>query len=97
MHHIQGFACDRFLLKQARWYLKAAEGGYVRAMYNVSLCYSSGEGLVHSNQLARKWMKRAADRGHTKAQFEHGLALFSVCNMSTPFLLYLKEICAQSR
>lgn len=47
-------------------------------MYNISLCYSFGEGLAHSRQLARKWMKRAADRGHSKAQFEHGVALFSV-------------------
>ncbi|RVX04334.1 F-box protein [Vitis vinifera] len=62
---------------RARWYLKAAEGGYVRAMYNVSLCYSYGEGLVHSHRQARRWMKRAADRGHSKAQFEHGLGLFS--------------------
>lgn len=63
---------------QARWYMKAAEGGYVRAMYNVALCYSFGEGLVRSHQLGRKWMKRAADRGHAKAQVEHGRALFSV-------------------
>ena len=52
----------------------------MRAMYNTSLCYSLGEGLVQSHRQARKWMKRAADRGHTKAQFEHGLGLFSVCN-----------------
>lgn len=52
----------------------------MRAMYNTSLCYSMGEGLVPNHRLARKWMKRAADRGHCKAQFEHGLGLFSVCN-----------------
>lgn len=67
-----------FFLEQAKWYMKAAEGGYVRAMYNISLCFSFGEGLTRNHQLARKWMKRAADRGHSKAQFEHGLALFSV-------------------
>ena len=64
---------------QARWYLKAAEGGYVRAMYRVALCYSVGEGLAQSHRQARKWMKRAADSGHTKAQYELGVALFSVC------------------
>lgn len=58
--------------------MKAAEGGYVRAMYNVALCYSFGEGFVRSHRQGRKWMKRAADCGHTKAQVEHGLALFSV-------------------
>ncbi|XP_031286164.1 F-box protein At1g70590-like [Pistacia vera] len=65
------------LQQAARWYLKAAEGGYLRAMYNTSLCYSAGKGLPLSHRQARKWMKRAADRGHRKAQFEHGLALFS--------------------
>lgn len=59
--------------------MKAAEGGYVRAMYNVSLCYKFEEGLARSHRQARKWMKRAADRGHSKAQYEHGLTLFSVC------------------
>ncbi|KAK6160229.1 hypothetical protein DH2020_003610 [Rehmannia glutinosa] len=61
----------------AHWYQRAAKGGYVRAMYNTSLCYSLGEGLWQSHSLARKWMKRAADCGHSKAQFEHGLNLFS--------------------
>ncbi|CAH8371116.1 unnamed protein product [Eruca vesicaria subsp. sativa] len=35
-----------------KWYIKAAEGGYVRAMYNVSLCYSVGEGLPQNRKLA---------------------------------------------
>lgn len=75
---------------QARWYLRAAEHGYVRAMYNVSLCYKYGEGLVQSHHEARKWMKMAADRGHSKAQYEHGLALFSVCTIPCSlFFLFL--------
>lgn len=76
-------------MEQAKWYLKAAEGGYVRAMYNISLCYSSGEGVTHNRQLARKWMKRAADHGHSKAQFEHGLSLFSVSNQSIMICAFL--------
>lgn len=76
---------------QAKWYLKAASGGYVRAMYNVALCYSVGEGLSVNRQQARKWMKRAADRGHSKAQFEHGRGLFSVCRISI-YHYYLKII-----
>lgn len=78
---MQNFYFDNFPLNQARWYLQAAEGGYLRAMYNVSLCYSVGEGLPLNHRQARKWMKRAADRGHSKAQFEHGLGLFSVNNL----------------
>ncbi|XP_062026330.1 F-box protein At1g70590-like [Rosa rugosa] len=52
----------------AGWCLRAAEGGYVRAMYNVSMCYKYGEGLVQCDHQARKWMKLAADCGHSKAQ-----------------------------
>ncbi|KAG5125008.1 hypothetical protein JHK82_031745 [Glycine max] len=58
----------------AKWYMKVAEGGYVYAMFNISLCFSFGEGLTRNHQLARKWMKRAADRGHSKAQFEDMLS-----------------------
>lgn len=50
----------------------------MRAMYNTALCYLYGEGLEQSRRLARKWMKRAADCGHSKALLEHGLHLFSV-------------------
>ncbi|KAH1226001.1 F-box protein [Glycine max] len=63
-----------FFLEQAKWYMKVAEGGYVYAMFNISLCFSFGEGLTRNHQLARKWMKRAADRGHSKAQFEDMLS-----------------------
>ncbi|KAL6577912.1 hypothetical protein OROMI_010240 [Orobanche minor] len=72
---------EKVFNKRARWYLMAAEGGYVRAMYNTSLCYLMGEGLNQSHKLARKWMKKAADHGHSKAQFEHGLVLFSEGDM----------------
>lgn len=58
-------------------------------MYNTSLCYLMGEGLGQSHRLARKWMKRAADHGHGKAQFEHGLGLFSVCNTNLIFKMLL--------
>lgn len=77
---IHKLSCDLIISPfwQTKWYLKAAEGGYVRAMYNISLCYSVGEGLPQNRKLARRWMKRAADHGHSKAQFEHGLTLFSV-------------------
>lgn len=50
----------------------------MRAMYNTSLCYSTGEGLAQNLRRAREWMKRAAKGGHGKAQFEHGLQLYSV-------------------
>jgi TPR repeat protein len=47
-------------------------------MYNLALCYRSGEGTVQNYREARHWMKCAAMAGHRKAQFEHGLTLFAV-------------------
>lgn len=57
----------------------------MRAMYNTALCYLYGEGLEQSRRLARKWMKRAADCGHSKALLEHGLHLFSVSIIHTAY------------
>jgi TPR repeat protein len=48
---------------QAKWYLRAAEGGNVRAMYNISLCYSYGEGLAQDPVRAKRWLQLAADCG----------------------------------
>nr|GEW58797.1 hypothetical protein [Tanacetum cinerariifolium] len=37
-----------------------------------------GRGFLQNHRQSRKWMKLAADHGHRKAQFEHGLTLFSL-------------------
>jgi len=63
---------------QAKWYLRAAEGGNVRAMYNVSLCYCLGEGFTQDHVRAKKWLQLAADCGHKKALYECGLKLCAV-------------------
>lgn len=60
---------------QAKWYLRAAEGGNVRAMYNVSLCYGFGEGFTQDPVRAKKWLQLAADCGHRKALYESGIKL----------------------
>jgi len=68
------------LLMQAKWYLRAAEGGNVRAMYNISLCYSYGEGLAQDPVHAKRWLQLAADCGHKKALYECGIKLCAVCH-----------------
>lgn len=70
---------------QAKWYLRAAEGGNVRAMYNVSLCYGFGEGFTQDPVRAKKWLQLAADCGHRKALYESGIKLCAVC---LPFSFY---------
>ncbi|KVH88957.1 F-box domain, cyclin-like protein, partial [Cynara cardunculus var. scolymus] len=58
-------------------YRRAAELGDPAGQCNLGISYLQGVGLLQSHHQARKWMKRAADHGHSKALFEHGLALFS--------------------
>ena len=65
---------------QAKWYLRAAEGGNVRAMYNVSLCYCLGEWFTQNHVRAKKWLQLAADCGHKKALYECGIKLCAVCH-----------------
>ncbi|KAL3829274.1 hypothetical protein ACJIZ3_018076 [Penstemon smallii] len=43
----------------AQWYLRAAEGGYKRAMLNTSLLCRKGQGFPRDAQLARSWFRRA--------------------------------------
>jgi TPR repeat protein len=68
---------------QAKWYLRAAEGGNVRAMYNICLCYSYGEGLAQDPVRAKRWLQLAADCGHKKALYECGIKLCAVCHSSS--------------
>nr|GEW00576.1 hypothetical protein [Tanacetum cinerariifolium] len=71
------------LVTTVRWYLRAAEGGHVHAMYEVAMCYASGRGIAQDRQQSRKWMKLSADDGYKKAQFEHGRTLFLVTPTNT--------------
>ena len=90
IYSTQGFEICAFneelVQKQAWWYLRAAEGGSSRAMYNVALCFRTGEGITRNYNEAKRWMRRAAMAGHRKAQFEHGLTLFAV-SYSSPQVL----------
>lgn len=46
-------------------------------MYYTSLCYQWGEGVAPNYRQAKRWMKRAADHGHSKAQYKHALCLLA--------------------
>ena len=59
----------------ARCYLRAAEAGHPEAMLNTSLCYRNGEGVPRDTAQAFKWVKRGAEAGSDRAQFNAGVAL----------------------
>ena len=53
-------------------YRKAAEQGFVRAQYNLGICYHNGTGVVKDGVEAVKWFRKAADKGNAEAQFMLG-------------------------
>ena len=54
----------------SRWYLMAAQGGDVHAMYEVSMRYTHGYGFTKNNAEADVWRQRAASKGHPEAAWE---------------------------
>jgi len=53
-----------------RWFKMAAEQGYARAQYRVSLLYHCGEGIGGQDYTkAFRWCKMAAEQGYAEAQF----------------------------
>ncbi len=55
-----------------QWYLKAAEQGYVEALFKVGLVYDNGAGVEVDEEQALKWYFKAAEQGHVEAQFTVG-------------------------
>ncbi len=54
-------------------YKKAADGGYVLAMVNLSAIYLNGDGVAKNTEEGLKWLKLAANppHDHRKAQFDY--------------------------
>jgi uncharacterized protein len=62
-----------------KWYKLAADGGNIKAMYNLGTLYDSGYNDIPPNyEEAMKWYKLAAAKGEESAQacigsmYEHG-------------------------
>ncbi len=49
------------------WFEIAAEAGNVFAQYNVGRCYMKGYGCETDNALAREWLEKALEQGHSGA------------------------------
>ena len=58
----------------ARWYLKLAQQGDVRAQTTIGLMYSRGYGVKKDPQAAHRWWSFAAAANDAGAQFNLGLA-----------------------
>jgi len=54
----------------AKWHTKGAEAGLPKAMYNLGVCFDTGEGLAAPDHpAAADWYRRAADAGHGDAAY----------------------------
>jgi len=56
---------------------KAAEGGNTYAMMNYGLKLAEGRSCVRDLNLARRWLREAADSGEPEALFNYGVLLMS--------------------
>jgi hypothetical protein len=52
----------------AFWFSKAAGYGYTEAEYELGVMYATGQGAPLDNTAAMDLFRRAAKKGHTKAQ-----------------------------
>lgn len=66
----RGIAQDRN--EAVRWWLTAANEGFVPAQYNVGLAYDLGGGVSQNYPEAFKWYQKAADAGDARAMNQLG-------------------------
>lgn len=52
----------------AQWYFEAALQGHPEAQYSLGILFLTGSGVEASQAEARKWIERAAARGHADAR-----------------------------
>ena len=55
------------------WNYKAANGGYIPAMFELGTCYKCGFGINVNEVQAAYWFHEAADEGYIPAQYELGV------------------------
>jgi uncharacterized protein len=55
---------------------KAAEGGDAEGQYLLGLAYNSGQGVTEDPERTAYWLRRAATKGFSRAQFAYGSRLY---------------------
>ena len=54
------------------WWVKAAEGNNVHALFNLGTMYDQGKGVAQNYTQAMQLYERAAEQGHANSQFNLG-------------------------
>lgn len=72
-----GYGTEKNEAEAFKYYLMAAEDGYVRAMYRTALCYYKGWGIKENPEEAYRWMNDAAQNEITPAAYYLGKMLLN--------------------
>ena len=70
--YAEGAGVEKDPVEAAKWFLKAAEQGELRAQFNLGMLYSSNEDIKDSAKAA-EWYRKAAESGDAWSQFNLGL------------------------
>ncbi|OHB32811.1 MAG: hypothetical protein A2X79_04160 [Desulfuromonadaceae bacterium GWB2_53_15] len=67
---VSGRAFTKDWTEAARLYLRSAEQGHFKAQYAIGSMYLRGEGIAVNRDEGIKWLRKAAENGHKRAQAE---------------------------
>ena len=71
--------------KEAAVYTKkAAELGDPNAQYNISVCYAAGQGVEIDEDIFEMWCRKAAEQGHSAAQYHHFFYEYHMVRIARP-------------
>src|ERR1039458_9365426 len=64
---------ERDEAEAVKWYRKAVEQNFVRAQFNLGVCYERGLGVATDYVEAAKWYRKAAEQNFALAQYNLGI------------------------
>jgi TPR repeat protein len=68
-------------VESAKWYIKSAQQGYVKAQYNLGFYYENVKPRFFNSPVpwrAIEWYTRAAEQGEVEAQYKIGILCSSM-------------------
>jgi len=79
--HRLGQGVEQNYPRAVEWYVKAADGGYAKAMHNLGKFYFDGTGVKQDYRQSIKWFRKASDAGmalsmnNVAVQYSKGLGV----------------------
>ncbi len=67
---VEGVSLEPDLAQTAKWYLKSAYQGQTLSQYAIGKMYMNGAGIAQNPSEGIRWLRKAAENGHARAQME---------------------------